>query len=209
MLTLVLSSTSLMLVATLASSEKSQRRSPMAIGPVEMPLWHGSSNFWWQRYPHLFLTCLILLSLPYTHTRLQTYPPTGRPHCFPCTPGAHLYCIWRRPVGQPLLWNYWPGSRGGTWSLGMAGDTSRSNVSAHRDAGRLGANSTCEDFQGTGKMPALLNSVLALPAFPSGTHTMLFFLFFFFPLMQLRNTVYKTQWVVCTLVSNPLCFLSV
>ena len=38
MLTLVLSSTSLMLVATLASSEKSQRRSPMAIGPVEMPL---------------------------------------------------------------------------------------------------------------------------------------------------------------------------
>lgn len=93
--------------------------------------------------------------------------------------------------------------------LGMCGDTSRSNVSAHRDAGRLGANSTCEDFQGTGKMPALLNSVLALPASPSGTHTMLFFLFFFFPLMQLRNTVYKTQWVVCTLVSNPLCFLSV
>lgn len=121
MLTLVLSSTSLMLVATLASSEKSQRRSPMAIGPVEMPLWHGSSNFWWQRYPHLFLTCLILLSLPYTHTRLQTYPPTGRPHCFPCTPGAHLYCIWRRPVGQPLLWSYWPGSRGGTWSLGCVG----------------------------------------------------------------------------------------
>ena len=53
-------------------------------------------------------------------------------------------------------------------------------MSAHRDAGRLGANSTCEDFQGTGKMPALLNSVLALPASPSGTHTMLFFLSFFF-----------------------------
>lgn len=179
MLTLVLSSTSLMLVATLASSEKSQRRSPMAIGPVEMPLWHGSSNFWWQRYPHLFLTCLILLSLPYTHTRPQTYPPTGRPH-FSLhtwgTPILHLEEACRSALALELLTR----QQRRNLILGMCGDTSRSNVSAHRDAGRLGANSTCEDFQGTGKMPALLNSVLALPASPSGTHTMLFFLSFFF-----------------------------
>lgn len=95
--------------------------------------------------------------------------------------------------------------------LGMCGDTSRSNVSAHRDAGRLGANSTCEGFQGTGVKCLLCSTQCWHCQHLHLAHTQcfFFFLFFFFPLMQLRNTVYKTQWVVCTLVSNPLCFLSV
>lgn len=121
--------------------------------------------------PSLYVCSPADLSSPWT--------PTEFIFIFPCTSGAHLYCVWRGPGGSVPALQPLPRQQRRDTALGMAGDTSKPPKGS-QGGGQVGS----KQYRGThegfwengltgGETPAPLESV-PLPALPSGMHRMLF-----------------------------------
>lgn len=158
-----------------------------------------------QAAPSLYVCSPADLSSPWT--------PTEFSPSFPCTPGAHLYCVWRGPAATAQAVKKGHGPWHG-WGHLQAPQRLAGRRAGREQTVQRHPRGLLENGLTGGETPALLKSVSALPALPSGTHRMLFVclfgcfvcLFVCF-LMQLRKGVYETRWVVCALTSNPPCLL--